>query len=132
MAIIRRSTNEKQLRHLIKAIIPDVDIPRLDYFWIAYDKKEPIGFAVLTVTHCRSAFLSLGGVLPSHRGAGLHKRLIRVRLRHAKKLGIKHAITYTSKSNFKSYGSLQSCGFQLYSPEYEYVGEEFLYWQKKL
>lgn len=65
-----------------------------------------------------------------YRGKGLHKKMIRIRLRAAKKTsGV--AITYTITTNFASANNLISLGFRLYEPVYKYGGE-VLYFMKTL
>lgn len=91
------------------------------YWWLALDGDEPVGFAGLRplVGHDKgTAFLCRAGVLPRAAGAGLQRRLIRVRLRHARAVGMRSVITYTSRYNFRSVVNLIRAGMRLYLPKY--------------
>jgi len=70
-------------------------------------------------------------VASAFRGQGIQKRMIRTRLRAAKK-SCKVAITYTTPDNFPSANNLIKCGFLLYSPEYAYAGRQMLYFTKPI
>jgi ribosomal protein S18 acetylase RimI-like enzyme len=78
------------------------------------------------------AFLSRTGVHSEHRGQGLQKRLIRARVSHAVKCGCRSVVTYTSPDNAASANSLISCGFKVYVPTTQYVGDGYVYWIKIL
>lgn len=130
---IRKCTNKYLVFYLHKEVMPsdDIDDKESNVYWICYDEyMHPIGFC-----GCRplkydpsTLYLSSAGVLSKYNGMGLHKRLINVRLRYAKRKKFKKVITYTSKDNFQSYSNLQKCGFKLYEPADRYAGDDFLYW----
>ena len=66
-----------------------------------------------------------------YRGKGLQKRMIKARVKEAKKqCGI--CVTYTTKNNFASANNLIRAGFTLFCPQYLYAGEEMLYFRKQL
>lgn len=73
-------------------------------------------------------YLSRAGVHPKHRGHGLQKRLIRVRIANAHRRGCRRIITYTVAWNPKSINSLIACGFRFYEPQNAWGGREMLYW----
>jgi GNAT superfamily N-acetyltransferase len=73
----------------------------------------------------------MAGVHEEYRGRGLQKRLIRARVRHAKRIGWKYAITYTI-DNPPSENSLIGCGFKRYAPADPYVKGTANYWRKLL
>lgn len=64
-----------------------------------------------------------------HRGKGIQKRLIKIRLKSAAKYG-STTITYTTMDNYPSANNLIACGFRLYFPEYAYAGKNVLYFRK--
>lgn len=68
-------------------------------------------------------------VHPDYRGQGIQKRMIKARLRAAKRYG-NTAITYTTVDNDKSANNLIRFGFKLYVPEYKYAGKEMVYFIK--
>ncbi len=115
-------------------------------WWLAYDGKEPIGFAGLAV---KNAVLSVtghepvrlddvweghlvrAGVVKEARGKNLQRRLISVRVREAKRLGCLKVVTYTATKNIASQRSLISCGFKPYW--YEFAQDNaFIYFSKEL
>jgi len=121
------------IKDLDKKIMPDdyrVNIEGGDW-WITYYKGEPVAFAgVAIVVDVGYGFLRRAGVLEAHRGKGLQKRLIKVRLNHLKKRKIAIALTYTVLDNPASANSLISLGFKLYVPSELYVGPNVLYFKK--
>lgn len=102
-------------------------------WWLAYDGDETVGFACL----CKSAskinhgYLARAGVAPSHRGLGLQKRLIRVRLARARALGWDGVVTDT-RDNPPSANSLIACGFRCYEPALPYGASNTTYWRVTL
>jgi GNAT superfamily N-acetyltransferase len=92
--------------------------------WVAYNKKgEAAAFATARDIGDHILFMDRGGVLKEHRKHGLHSRLIKVRELYARQNGFKEIITYTMKDNIMSTVTLVKCGFQLYTPYYQWVGK---------
>ncbi len=108
------------------------DDPDYDW-WLAEDGSEPIAFAcfVPSVRSLHTAYFARSGVLPSARGNGLQKRLIRSRAAYAKRHGYVWAITDTT-DNPASSNSLISCGFRLYQPAAPWAFAHSLYFRKKI
>lgn len=103
-------------------------------WWICYTEAgTPVGFCALksSVRWAETGYLSRAGVLPGHRGKGLQKRLIRVRIARARQLGWKWLLSDTSE-NPASANSLIACGFRMYEPRDPYGLETSLYWRLKL
>ena len=100
--------------------------------WYAEAGTSPfditVGYATAREVPGVCLFLNSAGVRYHWRGQGLHKRLIKVRTKYAKRNGLV-AITYTSPDNIVSANNLISCGFKLYTPANEWVGPNFLYWR---
>lgn len=100
-------------------------------WWVLLNKRGHI------VAYCGSIYASgicifiRAWVKRIHRGKGLQKKLIDIRLRAAKK-NSSVAITYTIKENCPSINNLVSKGFRIYLPEYAYGGKEMLYWKKTI
>jgi GNAT superfamily N-acetyltransferase len=99
-------------------------------WWFSYnDTNTPKAFAGAKMWEPDNCvFLCLSGVLPEARGKGLQKRLIRVRLKWAKKMKAKGAYTYTADDNLASANSLIGCGFKLFEPSYKWGLDDGLYW----
>ena len=97
--------------------------------WYVYHQGEIVGYATARELD-GYLYMSSAGVNHRHRGKGLQKRLIRVRVKYAKSRGLKSVITYTSADNSASMNSLIACGFRVYNPAKAWVGVEWVYWMK--
>jgi len=125
------------IRRLDEKCFPDKDVHRepfgTTWWWIARDKTNgsPVGYAGLRYLtkpdDC--AYFCRAGVIASHRGQGLQKRLIRARVAYARRQGWSGVLTYTSADNYPSANSLVSQGFRLYSPSFAWSGREMLYFR---
>ena len=100
--------------------------------WVGYDDGIPVCFAALAWAYESTGFLSRAGVLPQYSGQGLHRRMINLRIRAAKKLGWKSLITYTHRHNAKSLNNLTHCGFKGYQPQQDWGGDDAVYVWKEL
>jgi GNAT superfamily N-acetyltransferase len=104
------------------------------WWWIVYDALNlPCAFAGLipSVRWTDTGYLCRAGVLSSHRGQGVQKRLIRARVRQARALGWNWLITDTYQ-NPASSNSLISTGFKLFEPTKPWGANGTLYWRLKL
>jgi len=104
------------------------------FWWLAWREDYPVAFAALTVHEYddfQFGHLSRAGVLPDHRGNGLQRRLIGVREKKAKALGLPLVIS-TTYNNAPSGNNLISCGYRLYTPADPWMAEGTNYWTKKL
>lgn len=103
------------------------------YWWVATDDDEPVAFAGLyrSTQWDDAVYLVRAGVMPSHRGIGLQKRLIRVRCTFAKRRGYRWAITDTTL-NPPSANSLISCGFQTFTASKPWGPKGAIYFRKRL
>ncbi len=135
---IRRCTNLAIIQRLDADIfVEDETLEqatlRDSVWWVAYHEGKPVAYGgVQPVDDGYGVYLSRCGVLKDYRGHGLQRRLIRVRLRHAKSIGAKAAITYTALFNSASSNNLIRCGFMLYRSEWAWAGAQFLYWRLML
>lgn len=100
-------------------------------WWIAYAKKQEAGYCGIWKTMTGNGYLVRAGVLPKFRGCGLQKRMIRVRVAHARRHGWPMVVTDTHE-NVASANSLIACGFRLYDPETKWSFETSNYWRKIL
>lgn len=102
-------------------------------WWIVYEDDDAVGFALLSPSgrfkNC--GYLARAGVIPTHRGRGLQKRLIRVRVRLARQRGWDYLYSDTS-ANAASGNSLIACGFKLYDPSHAYGFKWAIYYRLKL
>jgi GNAT superfamily N-acetyltransferase len=107
--------------------------PTEGYWWLVHFEGDVVGFAGISASRSwlKTGYLCRAGVLPGHRGHGLQKRLIKVRLKKAKALGWTHAITDT-RDNPASSNSLISCGFRMYRATNPWGFADACYWRKSL
>lgn len=103
--------------------------PAGSIWWLITHEDKDVAYAGLKPLAEGYGFLCRVGVLKAYQGQGLHRRLIQVRIRAAKKLGLKGVITYTVSHNPKSMNNLIKSGLRLYNPAYRYAGD-VLYWRK--
>lgn len=110
-------------------LVPD----EFGYWWLAFDGVEAIAFAALSPSSQwqETGYLSRSGVLPEYRGHGLQKRMIRIRVKKAKRLGWV-AVLSDTRQNPASANSLIGCGFKMYDPQRPWGFEDACYWRKKL
>lgn len=104
------------------------------YWWIALDEGIPVAFCALHHYRNRpdTAFMALCGVAKSHRGLGLQRRLIKVRVRKSIQLGISRIISYTTNDNAPSANNLIAHGFKVYVPRYEWGIKNAIYFRRTL
>lgn len=102
-------------------------------WWIAYDGKKPIGFCGVNASSSwrKTGYMCRAGVKWDYRGLGLHRRLIQVRVRYAKKQGWTHLVTDTT-DNCPSANNLIANGFRMYKPSKPWGLPGACYWIKKL
>ena len=133
---IRNSEIQDELSVLQKKCLP-YDKPydtNYGYWWIVYDAHNlPCGFAglVSSVRWRDTGYLCRAGVLPSHRGRGVQKRLIRARIRQARALGWNWLITDTYQNPISS-NNLIATGFRLFEPSKPWGADGTLYWRLNL
>jgi GNAT superfamily N-acetyltransferase len=104
------------------------------YWWLVHSEDGiPVAFAGLVPSQRWSdcGYLCRAGVLPAHRGQGIQKKLIRVRVRQARALGWNWLITDTHE-NPASSNSLIARGFKMFDPTKPWGADNALYWRLKL
>jgi len=132
---IRRTNKISEVKELHKIIFPsdDLDILEEDILWIVKnDKNENVGFCSLRILDNEIVYFNWAGLIEEAWGYGLHKRMIKTRLRWAKKHNYKYAITYALIDNIQSSKNLLKAKFELYIPDYEWGDEKCLYFRRKL
>lgn len=108
------------------------DAPRVEtdqgHWWLVYDGDNPVAFAGLTKSTYRSAcgYLKRSGVLHSHRGRGLQRRLLRVREARARRNGWTMIVTDTTE-NVHSSNNLIASGYRLFLPPHPWGFQNSLY-----
>ncbi len=127
--------NKPLLHKMQKACLPHDRpyFPANGTYWIAYDAEQPVAFCIVapSVRWVDTVYLARAGVLPSHRGLGLQKRMISIRERWARRNGYMWAITDTA-DNPASANSLITRGYRMFDPSKPWGLDYSLYWRKKL
>lgn len=140
MIEVRQTTNLKLIENLNKKIFPydPLDIHPQGTYWAARLNNKYVGFCGLhpLTYEPDTVFLSRAGLMSVARGQGAHRKMISLRLRHAKKWGFNKAITYTLDTNTASANNLIRCGFLIYEPHYRWADSvskhEVIYFEKNL
>lgn len=103
------------------------------HWWVAYDGDQPVAFAGLAPSKSTpgAGYLCRAGVLPSHRGQGLQRRLLEARERKARALSMPALVTDTF-DNPHSSNNLIKAGFRMYEPQAPYGRLGTCYWRKPL
>lgn len=124
--------NISDLHNLDVAVMPaDVPYPKQgSHWWIAKEDGKAVGFCGLKCWNSSTAFLCRAGVLRNHRGTGLHRKLVKVREKAARDMGISLLVTYVSPYNLKSANNLIKCGYKLYQPQTLWGCAGALYFRK--
>lgn len=104
------------------------------HWYVVYTPNgEAAGFAgvVPSTRWSDTMYLCRAGVVLSHRGCGLQKKLIKARIRKAKALGMNWIITDTNE-NPASANSLIATGFKMFEPSKPWGLKTALYWKYKI
>lgn len=103
------------------------------WWWLIYCDGEPAGFAGMIPSKrwLNCGYFCRAGILPEHRGKKLQRRLIRVRMAMAKKVGM-YAVLSDTRDNPSSANNLIECGFRMYTPKYPWGYTNTSYWRKIL
>ncbi len=101
------------------------------HWWLAFLDEHPVAYAayVEARTNPGTVYLCRAGVLPQCRGAGLQRRLVGVRERHARKHGYVGAVSDTY-DNPHSANNLIRCGYRMFTPSHKWAFVESQYWRK--
>lgn len=118
-----RPSDADELRKLDDACFPDDDPLQPDLsgeaWWIGTEDGRPVCYAgarAWIFDGERALYLCRAGVIPSARGRGYQRRLIRARVAHARREGLAEAWSYTAHTNTASANNLIREGFTLWLP----------------
>lgn len=101
-------------------------------WWIVRANGKEVAFAGVTSgSSPNTAYLCRCGVLSEYRGWGIQKKLIRVRVRYARRAGY-HTVVTDTRHNPPSANSLISCKFKCYSPANPWATKDAIYWRLQL
>jgi RimJ/RimL family protein N-acetyltransferase len=99
-------------------------------WWVIVDDNNIIAYCGCLYSQKICIFVR-AWVYKEYRGLGIQKRMIKARIKYAKKI-CTTVITYTSTNNIISANNLLKNGFLLYNPMYKYSGSDVLYFKKDL
>jgi GNAT superfamily N-acetyltransferase len=137
MRIQRVKHDHPALRALHQLTLPSDAEPHWGsgWWWLVWADE---GIAPVAFAGCQPSqrwgdamYLCRSGVHQAFRGKGLQRRLISVRERLARRLGMRWVITSTHE-NPASANSLIACGFRMYEPNKPWGAKGTLYWRKEI
>jgi hypothetical protein len=110
-------------------------VPKFDqgYWWLAYDRLAPVGFAGLihSAYHPDAGYFCRVGVTAKHRGNCLQLRFMRALEVRARRSGWNSIISDTT-DNVASANNFIAGGYRLYRPKTAWAWPHSLYWKKML
>ncbi len=111
---IARIADTEEMRAIHKMAFGGDRWPGDDHeFWVMYDAGGAVvAFASAVLLATEVAYLSRCAVVLKHRGKGIQKRMIRERMKWAKKEGARLVVTHVHRNNFASLMSLLGEGFR--------------------
>lgn len=135
MVALRHDPGGHHARQLWPRVMPGDDWPGdHHHYWCAWDGDHLVGLcsAVRLEAEPSVVFLSSTAVLRTHRGRGLQRRMVRHRIRWARRQGARVVITYTRNDNWPSAANLVREGFQWYAPARSWAGAGMWYFRRDL
>lgn len=129
---LQQSSDFESILKLDRRIFPADDpfeINELGAYWILHHRGRKVGFCALhpLVREPSVCFLARAGVLKTHQGKGMQKRMISTRVSYAKVQDFSHVLTYASLDNYPSLTNLIKSNFKLYDPAYKWAGRDVMY-----
>ena len=98
-------------------------------WWVIEDAGQIIAYCGSLYSEGVCIFVR-AWVYKPYRGKGLQSKMIKTRLKAAKRCF--KAITYVYYDNVHSINNLIKNGFLTYTPQYGYAGKEFIYFYKDI
>lgn len=100
--------------------------------WVAHEKDELVGYLSAHPLKHGIWFFSRVGVMPSHRGQGLQRKLMACMEKHGRREGWREIVTYTVGRNGFSTANILAAGYRTYEPRKSYVGFQVVHMKKRL
>lgn len=103
-------------------------------WWIALYGKTEAGYAGMVPSYqtANAGYLFAAAVVPAYRGHGLHVRLLKTRIAHARALGWTQLFTETICDNAHSANNLIRCGFWPFNPAKPWGSPYAVYWRRSI
>lgn len=114
---LKRTRNTRKVRKLYNLAFPvRTWMGRAQVHWMLSTVLEPtLGFcSSLYLKNLKCVCLTAAWVKRDVRGGGIQRRMIRTRVKWAKKQGAQFCVSYCSAANYASLYSLMRCGFKVY------------------
>jgi N-acetylglutamate synthase-like GNAT family acetyltransferase len=106
------------------------DVSSYTKWWVAEDNGKLVAYSGLKLVGNEDVgYFCRVGVLPSYRGRGLQRRMMRAKIRYARKLKLKRIVSYTTPLATVSGNNLIECGFRLYRPDWLWGDTDWLYFK---
>ncbi len=132
---IRKCLDTDLIKELQKECFPYDKIYITDecLWWVCYWNNKPVGFYGWEPMKNKpfNVYICRCGVIPSHRGRRLQKKMASVALLCAKNMGYRRAVSDT-RQNPPSANSFISSGFKTFTPEDPWSFKDSIYWYKIL
>lgn len=133
---IQQTTDVATVRKLHAHCFPATDFEgKGNTYWLAITADGDIaGFASARESRkeSASAYFSRCGIMEWYRGHRIQRRLIRARVRWARREGYTRAVTYCTVSNVPSQRNLIREGFLPYRPKPPWAGADVVYFERVL
>jgi GNAT superfamily N-acetyltransferase len=100
------------------------------YWFVIFDGDEWIAYGAARVHNITSIYLGPTYVKENYRGQGLQVKLIKRRIRLAKRLGHTKVISSTFTNNFASINNLIECRFKMVKTWLSEPEPHTLYWER--
>ena len=100
--------------------------------WIVEEGGEYVAYLSAHPLRNGVWFFSRVGVMPSHRGQGLQRKLMTAMERHGRREGWREIVTYCVGRNGHSIANILEAGYRTYEPRKSYVGWQCVHMRKRL
>jgi GNAT superfamily N-acetyltransferase len=132
---IRDARYVEILARLHSETLPNIPFPGVwpSHWWIVWDGKTPVAFAFMCGAdrYENTGYFGRVGVIESHRGRGLQRRLMRVAEKKARALGWE-AIVSDTRNRPHSAANFERLGYKPFTPEKPWDYKHAIYWRKDL
>lgn len=132
---IRDAKYVEILARLHNTTLPKIPFPGVwpAYWWLAWDKKEPVAFAFMCGSdrYENTGYFGRVGVLEPWRGLGLQRRLMTAAERKARTLGWSAMVSDT-RDRPHSAANFERAGYKPFTPENPWDYAKAIYWRKEL
>ena len=124
----------KILAELHTALFPGITFPSDGgFWWLVWRGREAVAFSYMcgSTWFPSTGYFARVGVLKSHRGHGLQRRLMNAAERKARSLKWEAIVSDTNEVP-RSAANFEALGYTQFTPEKPWAATKALYWRKDL